>query len=130
MPRKKPVQMKKKPTAIKKTRGKKSLKDVDPDDHVEKLSTVDALNFGKLDAEVRNHLLSQKNIEYQINEIRMNARTQIAALQDQKTQSEMEVKRISVEYNELVQRIADRFGLDPKQMAVDPDKGTVRDLRK
>lgn len=100
-----------------------------PADDVVKLTERDALRFGKVDAEVRNALQGQRLIDYEIDALRRNAQEKIADLQLRKAQLVAVVKNHESNYNELVQEIAESYGIhDPTKMAIDPDNGTVRNL--
>lgn len=101
-----------------------------PDDKVVKLSERDALRFGKIDAEVRNALQGQQLVDYKITEIQQKTRAQVTELQAAKARLIALVKSHEHDYRALVEELAETYGIDdPKNMAIDPDNGTVRDLR-
>lgn len=105
--------------------------EVDPGEKVVKLDELDALRFGKADAEIRNAVQGQQLIDYKISKIQEEANAKIKALNMEKLQLISVVKNHQGNYKELVKGIADTYGIpDPSQMAIDPDNGTVRDLRK
>jgi hypothetical protein len=100
------------------------------DPKVVKLSEQDALRFGKIDAEVRNAIQGQRLIDYEIVEFQQNAKNKLRELNVRKAQLVALSKSLEGEYKQVVMGIADKYGIgDPTQMAIDPDVGTVRDLR-
>jgi hypothetical protein len=100
-----------------------------PVDGVVKISELRAYKYAALDSEIRNHLLSMRNMDLEIEQARAQyevAQKQRAA-QKQAFQAAANAKK--QEYIQLVQTIADEFGLDPTKMTIDPDSQVVRDLR-
>lgn len=99
------------------------------DPKVTKLSEVDALRFGKADAEMRNDMQELRLIDYQAAEVRQKAKSQLMELDVRKAQLQNALKSNKVKYLALVEELAKSYGIgDPKNMVIDPDSGTVRDL--
>jgi hypothetical protein len=100
-----------------------------PIDGVVKISELRAYKYAALDAEIRNHLLSVRNTDLEIEQ----ARTQYEMAQKQRLAQKQAFLAAAntkkQEYEQLVQAIADEFNLDPTKMTIDPDSQVVRDLR-
>ena len=118
-------------TAFCKTHAPEAEDGGQPDDKVVKLSSIDALRFGKADAEMRNAMQGIELIDYRITDLLQSTKVKVSELRTKKALLETMVGNHKASYQELVRNIADTYGIpDPAQMAIDPDNGTVRDLRK
>jgi hypothetical protein len=140
-----------KPSAGRKPRGKKAAKAAEPggnnagksefpSDTVEKMTAQEAMSFRALDAELRNTLQGIKLIDLEVEKLEREFRDKVkgieAAYREKilEKQAEREQLRVAfdskqADYNEVVQGIAEARGLDPTQMALDPEARTIRDLR-
>lgn len=100
-----------------------------PVDSVDRISQIEALSWAKLDTEIRNHLQGAKILELEMEVAERNHREQQTARQNNRKQllNAVEVKRR--EYINLVKEIAEKRGLDPEKITIDPDTRTIRDLR-
>ena len=99
-------------------------------DHVQKLDRVDALELGKLDAEIRNALQGQRLSDYEISAIRTQANERISFLELNKAKLAADVEKMRPLYEDLLKKIATKLGIDdPKHLVFDPDSGIVRDAR-
>lgn len=99
-------------------------------DHVHRLDQIEALKFGKLDAEMRNLAQGLKLISYEIQDVRRQADDRIATLELNKKKIAADLERARPEYQALLKEIAERHGIDdPKNLLIDPDSGIVHDSR-
>jgi hypothetical protein len=95
-----------------------------PDDGVQKLTEVEALRFGKLDAEIRNARMGMELSKHEI--VRLNQ--QIAVIRNQVAQVNDNLeKSLQPEYNRFVSGLAKKYGIPVQRLVIDPDLGTVRD---
>lgn len=110
----------------------------DAPERAAKVSEMDALRFGKLDAEMRNHLggmriadLELERLDRQMDKAKtdyVNTKTQLVS---QKRALQGLVDQLKPEYDSLVNRIAEEHGIEsPKSMSIDPETRVVRDLSK
>jgi hypothetical protein len=107
-----------------------------PIDAVMKLTPVRAMRWEVLETTIRNH---GQGIQILNHEIELAKRDQVAAQTAYQAAQGARYKKkenllaaaqaVQKEYQELTQAIADEFGLDPKQMSIDPDTCAVHDLR-
>jgi septal ring factor EnvC (AmiA/AmiB activator) len=99
-------------------------------DKVMKMTQIEALQFGKLDAEIRNQLQGMKLVDHQLLELKRKYQEDVAQLTNLKAHHEDSVKHLRPQYQDLVNTLAKKYGInDPKRMVIDPDSGTVRDAR-
>jgi len=100
-----------------------------PVDGVIKISELRAYKFAALDAEIRNALLSIRNIDLEADQARSRYEAEQKQRMSQKHAHQAHVATKKKEYDQLVKAIADEFDLDPSKMTIDPDSQIVRDLR-
>jgi hypothetical protein len=100
-----------------------------PMDAIEKMSDIEALGYKALDLELRNMVLTIKQLELEIAEARRKYQEETLFKTNQRKQVEALFNAKQVEYKQMVRTIAEKRGLDPEKMALDPDAKTVRDLR-
>jgi len=111
-----------------------------PTDVVEKMTEKEALAFRALDAELRNALQGIRLVDLEIERLERDFREKVKKLEMDfrdaiaDKQAEREQLRVAFEskqkdYQEVVGGIANVRGLDPAQMALDPEARTIRDLR-
>lgn len=118
----------KKPTKRKAEAGEASAS---VEDEVLRISEIDALRFGKLDAEIRNNGQGMQLIELQIAKLQAQTQEQIKQLRENREQLKATMLSIQPQYNALVQGIADQLGIkDASKMVINPDTRIVRDLTK
>jgi hypothetical protein len=98
-------------------------------DKVVKATTEEALRFGKVDAEIRNALQGVKIADLETTNLEAMYHAKKLALSTQKISLLKEVERLQVGYTTVVQELADKYGIDPKHMTIDPDTGVIHDLR-
>jgi len=102
----------------------------DAHDHIQKLDKLDALEFGKLDAEMRNALQGVRLADYEIQDLRAKATERISFLELNKQKLLASVEKMKPEYEALLKRIAKKHGINgPQHLILDPDSGIVRDAR-
>lgn len=111
-----------------------------PIDVVEKMTEKEALAFRALDAELRNALQGIKLVDLEIERLERDFRDKVKGLevafrdaiadkQAERNQLKVMFESREKDYKEVVEHIAKSRGLDPTQMALDPDARTIRDLR-
>ena len=105
--------------------------DIEPEEGVIRLDKMDALKFGKIDAELRNAVQGQMIADYKMSELQSVHKQRMREQQANKEHLGTLVAAHKEEYLELVKALAEKYGIDdPSQMTIDPDNGIVRDLRK
>jgi len=100
-----------------------------PIEAVERMSDIEALSFKAMDAELRNYLLMIKNLDYELDGLRRKYQEEASTKTNHKKQVEALFNAKKTEYDQLVKEIAEKRGLDPTKMALDPEAKTIRDLR-
>lgn len=99
-------------------------------DSVVKLSEMDSLRFGKLDAEVRNAMQGIRIATLEIDQANTLHAARLGSLETHRAQLKSHLETLRPQYDALVREIATKHGIDdPKHMVVDPETGTVRDAR-
>lgn len=102
-----------------------------PEEGVSRLDRVDALRFGKIDAELRNAAQGQQLIDYKLAELQNVYRQKVEELKGQREHLGTLIESQREEYKHVVTALAKKYGIDdPGKMTIDPDNGIVRDLRK
>lgn len=98
---------------------------------VKRLTEVEALKFGKLDAEIRNGLQGLRLLAFEAKEIQAKYQTDIKKKQDEEASLRTRLQQIQPGYNKLIEELAKKYGIDdPQQMVVDTDSRIVRDVGK
>jgi hypothetical protein len=107
-----------------------------PSDHVEKVSELEAMTFRALDAEIRNLQLSARTLTLEIQNSQVEIERVAAAHNKAQEVRRQQIEEVNLQleaaktgYLQMVTQIAEKYGLDPKMMAIDPEARTVRDLR-
>lgn len=107
----------------------------DPHHGLPRLTEVEAERWGRLDAEIRNYLLSQKlkQAELQILEYQEKERQQRHALVLAQKNNEIEELRQRVlvarqEYDKLTDSFAAKYNISKTKMVIDPDTRVIREL--
>jgi hypothetical protein len=102
-----------------------------PESGVTRLERIDALKFGKIDAELRNAVQGKQIADFKIAELQQVYQQRVKELKAEREQLGRIIESQRADYLELVKSLADKYGIDDvKQMTIDPDNGIVRDLRK
>lgn len=117
---------KKKTVKKKTTKKRRTPQDVDASEKVKKLNEREALLFGKLDAEMRNNLQGMSICDFQTSELKRNYQDKLAQLTNMKMKHQQEIDRLKPEYDDLLQKLSEKYGVPTKTMVIDPDTGTVR----
>jgi hypothetical protein len=95
---------------------------------VQKLTELEALKWAKLDTEMRNALQGIRLADMEVVEAKrafLDLRN-VKELEKQKLQAM--VAKIRPEYEQLVDELGKKYGIEPKSMAIDPDTRVIRDL--
>jgi len=110
---------------------------VNPQDGVLKVDELEAARFAALDAELRNHLQSIRIIELEFGKAEQDMKEYVTKFQHEQTQRSGQRKYYQdlvtvkkAEYQDFVQSLGKKYGLDPTQMSIEPESRTIRDLRK
>lgn len=99
-------------------------------DNVKKLSEVDTLRFGKLDAEMRNHMQGIHIANLEIDKINSQSQVQVKHMETQREQLKLLVEGLRPQFEAFIEELAAKHGIsDPKNMVVDPETGTIRDTK-
>jgi len=99
-------------------------------DNVKKLTEVEVLRFGKLDAEMRNHMQGIHIANLEIDKINHQAQENVKHMESQREQLKGLVKVLQPEYESFLKELAKKHGIpDYKNMVIDPETGTVRDTQ-
>ena len=106
-------------------------------DSVLKVNELEAARFAALDAELRNHLQSIRIIELEFGKAEQDMKEYVTKFQHEQTQRSGQRKYYQdlvtvkkAEYQDFVQGLGKKYGLDPTQMSIEPESRTIRDLRK
>jgi len=103
----------------------------DASDRCVHLTEVEALRFGKLDAEMRNALQGLRLADADTELTKREYASKVAGLQEHKQQLVAKLASLRATYEPFVSKLAEKYGMkDPKSMSVDPDTGVIRDLTK
>jgi hypothetical protein len=98
-------------------------------EQVVRVTEIEALRFGKLDAEMRNDRQAVQLLDYQMTAIKNKAEADISNLNRQKQQLLSGITARKPEYKALINDLAEKYGIeDPNKMTIDPDTGVIRDL--
>lgn len=92
------------------------------------LTEAESLRWGKMDAEMRNDLQGMRLADFEIEVLQreyVQKRVTYEALKKQLTAS-IELKK--QEYQKLTLSLAEKYKVDPKKMAIDPDTGSIREV--
>jgi hypothetical protein len=107
----------------------KHYEDNDGPNKVLRLTEMEALKFGKMDAEIRNCLQGIQLSEYEMNRIRMDSQMKLEAQIQIRTKLSDRLSGLRREYEPFVRDLAQTYGIqDPNKMSIDPDTGIIRDL--
>jgi phosphopantetheine adenylyltransferase len=99
-------------------------------DRVNKLTEVEALRFGKLDAEMRNHIQGMRIASLEIDSLQREAREKVAQLEERKAQIKRALMDVRPEYDSFIKKLAKKYGVpDPDRVLIDPDTGIIRDSK-
>lgn len=111
--------------------------DAYPTDGVVKVTELEAAQFAAKDAEIRNALLSMRNLELEIDKaerafadaaIRHKVEQERRRAQYDQLKNGIEVQKTS--YTAFITDLAQKYKIDPQKMLIDPDTRVIRDLRK
>jgi DNA repair ATPase RecN len=108
---------------------KKHAEKNDPVEQAVKMSELEALKFGKMDAEMRNCLQGIQLADYEVNRIRIEAQQKMEQQQMQRSKLTSQLERLKAEYVPFVKELAKKYDMpDPEKMAIDPDSRIIRDI--
>ena len=98
------------------------------DPNVLKLTEVEALRWGKMDAEMRNTLQGARLEELELELLARNYVQQKQAKEALRQRLLLEIEQRKKEYTEFTATLAEKYKINPEKMAIDPDTGVIREL--
>jgi len=102
---------------------------VPPGEAITKMTDLERLNLVKIETECMNILLQLRNQELENEEARRRFMAEDKSRASHREQLLAIADTRKTEQQNTVKEIANKYGLDPKQMAYDPESGVLRDLR-
>ena len=98
---------------------------------VVKVTELEALRFAMVDTEARNDSQAIQLIDYKIAEVKKRVELELNQLSMQRRQLVAAIEARKPAYQELVKTLAEKYGIDDtSKMTIDPDTGVIRDLSK
>lgn len=108
----------------------KHLEENDGPERVVKMKEVEALRFGKMDAEIRNAVQGIKLLDYEVENEKIRYRAALQSMLSRRAQLEARLEALKGEYDPLIADLAASYGIDDaSRMTIDPDSGTIRDVK-
>ena len=105
------------------------VEEFNPMDEVKRLSTIESLTFGKLDAEIRNALQGVQLSNYKKQDARLEYEAKLRREDEQIAALNNSIKRLRVEYEALLDEIIKKYDIrDKTKMTIDPDTGIIQEL--
>lgn len=108
----------------------KCLAKNDAPESVVRLTEVEALRWGKADAELRNMQQGIQINKFEIERVTREANQRIAELNQLIAVAEAEILAKKPAYLALVNEFAAKYGIPADKMTIDPDTRRIRDLSK
>jgi hypothetical protein len=112
-----------------KPRGKAGMQPVFPVDEVVKMSDIERLSVGKVDAELANLLQAIRIHDLEGEKL---AREHAASMQTRAAHRAQLIAAFEAkkrEHEQTVKDVAQRYDLDPSQFTYDPESGVLHDIR-
>ena len=107
-----------------------------PNEHVDRITEMEAMTFRALDAEVRNMQLSISNLRLEIMQAQVQVEKAVAEHNQKQELRRLHIAEVEQQllasratYVQMIDGISSKRGLDPAYMTIDPEARTVRDLR-
>lgn len=102
---------------------------VDVFDHIARMTEVECLKFGKLDAEIRNAMQGMQISAYRKQDFKREFEAKCRQEDEKIAALNAIVQRLRPEYDSLIDELARKFDIkDKTKMSIDPDTGIVRDI--
>jgi hypothetical protein len=105
-------------------------------EQVMRITELEAMTFRALEAEVKVADLTVKNAQHEKLVADRNMEREIVRHQKLQAERQQQIDRLGNEFNmvrdcylKMVSGLAERYGLNPSEMAIDPDSRVIRDLR-
>lgn len=105
----------------------KSKKIVEALEKVLRVEEIEALRFAKLDTEIRNAQQAVRLADFELDKARREYEAQVRALQSMKVANESAIQSLKPSYTALVAEIAQKYGIEPGNVIIDPDTLIIRD---
>lgn len=101
----------------------------DPTEQAMKCTDVEALTFSKTEAELMTLVQGATLVQHAIDNEKIQSAARIQAFELKATQLAAAKKSKQSEYDTFVSDLAKKYGIgNPREMAIDPDLCTIRDL--
>jgi len=98
-------------------------------DLVRHLTELEALQFGKLDAEMRNRIQGVKIADLELEKFDRTCQEQRVHLLAQKQALTLEINTSKPKYEAFIRRLAKKYRIqDPDKMTIDPDVGVIKEF--
>lgn len=107
---------------------KKGKQDFDLDMTI-RLTEIEALTFGKLDAEIRNAAQGIQIANYRKQEFRIEYENKCRKEDNSVAELNMTIKKLKPEYEALVEELIKKYNIkDRNRMSIDPDTRIIREI--
>ena len=93
-----------------------------------KLTEAEALRWGKMDAEMRNDLQGLRLADFETEVLQREYVQKRATYDALKKQLSASIELKKQEYQKFTLSLAEKYKVDPKKMAIDPDTGSIREV--
>jgi hypothetical protein len=100
-----------------------------PIESVVRMTDIERLNLVKIETECVNILLQLRNHDLETEEVKRKFTADLNSRSAHREQLLTIAETRKTEQQRTVRDIAEKYGLDPQQMAYDPDTGVLRDIR-
>jgi len=100
-----------------------------PLDTVVQMTALERLNLVKIETECVNFILQIRNYDLETEEIKRKLTEQLHSRAAHREQLLALAENKKAEQQKTVKEIAEKYKLEPEQMAYDPESGVLRDLR-
>ena len=108
---------------------KKARKVEEVIDAVTKLTELEAMKFGKIDAEIRNAALSIQVATYKKQEYRTEYEIRCRQEDEKIAEYNMLIKKLRPEYEALMKELIEKYKIsDVCKLSIDPDTRVIREI--
>jgi len=112
---------------------KKAIKKTSQVDHaidfVVKISEIEALKFGKMDAEIRNAMQAIQISHYKKKELKAEYDIKCKQEDDSVAEFNAIINRLKPEYDKLIEEFVKKYNIkDKNRISIDPDTGIIREI--
>jgi len=94
-----------------------------------RLTEIEALKFGKLDAEIRNAAQGIQIANYRKQELRMEFESKCRKEDESMAELNGLIKKLKPEYEELLEELIKKYNIrDRNHLSIDPDTRIIREV--